>query len=451
MVVVVAHELCRPVKDGERKGELVDVTLSRGIAQLYLSGLAGNWGLSLFRGISTAPILEDDGSIRGAHGYDQKSGLWCHNVPKVAVIEHPTHDDAAAALARLRHYFRTFPWADSERLDEDGVSVTDLTKPPGLDESIFLVALLTAVTRQSLELAPGVLCGAPSISGSGTGKGLIIKAMVIVASGIRPSAFTGGHDREELDKRITAALTEARPAMFLDNLNGQDLKSDILASALTENPAMVRVMGHTKNVPLHTRTFIGITGNGVQIAEDMARRMLNVHLDAKMENPEQRPFAPGFLDRVHGDRAKLLSDALTIWRWGRQTGPQAGLPIGSYEQWAQWCRDPLLALGCRDPVDRITEIKASDPFRTRLLSFYELWWSKHQDQMVKANDLDDELKEIADGKATKRGDGSLNYNRQRVVWFLTHHVGTYVGGYTLVLLKDTTSSRPPTYFKLKRG
>jgi hypothetical protein len=303
MVVVVAHDLCRPVKAGERKGEFVDVTLSRGLAQLYLDGLAGNWGLSLFRGISTAPILEDDGSIRVAQGYDQKSGLWCHNVPQVAVPEHPTYDDAAAALARLRQYFRTFPWSDSDRLDEGGISIADVSQPPALDESIFLVALLTAVARQSLELAPGVLCGAPSISGSGTGKGLIIKAMVIIASGARPSAFTGGHDREELDKRITAALTEARPAMFLDNLNGQDLKSDILASALTENPAMVRVMGHTKNVPLHTRTFIGITGNGVQIAEDMARRMLKIHLDAKMENPEQRPFAPGFLDKVHGDRA----------------------------------------------------------------------------------------------------------------------------------------------------
>ena len=67
---------------------------------------------------------------------------------------------------------------------------------------------------------------------------------------------------------------------------------------------MVRPMGHTKNVPLHTRTFIGITGNSVQIAEDMARRLLNTHLDAQMEDPEQRKFAPGFLDHVLVERGQ---------------------------------------------------------------------------------------------------------------------------------------------------
>jgi hypothetical protein len=131
-------------------------------------------------------------------------------------------------------------------------------------------------------------------------------------------------------------------------------------------------MGHTKTVPLHTRTFIGITGNSVQIAEDMARRLLNTHLDAQMENPEQRKFTPGFLDRIFAERANLLAAALTIWRWGRQNKPKSGKALGSYEVWAQWCRDPLLALGMRDPVDRIAEIKAADPKRRALIAIFDL-------------------------------------------------------------------------------
>jgi putative DNA primase/helicase len=142
----------------------------------------------------------------------------------------------------------------------------------------------------------------------------LAKALAIIGSGVRPAAFTSGHDAAEFDKRLTAALTEARPAIFLDNFNAKDLRSDILASALTEDPMMVRIMGHTKNVPLHTRTFVAITGNGIQVSEDMARRILKADLDAKMENPEQRKFAPGFLQSVHDNRGKLLSDALTIWR-----------------------------------------------------------------------------------------------------------------------------------------
>jgi hypothetical protein len=258
-------------------------------------------------GITTAPILNHDGSIRIARGYDRETGLWCYNIPDLNIPERPTEADAGTALLRLRRFFRTFPFADAARaLDADlEVEVIDLGHPPGLDESIFLTALLTAITRQSLDLAPAFLCDAPSLSGAGTGKGLLVKAICVTASGVKPSAFTSGHDTEEFDKRLTAALTQAHPAVFLDNYNSKELRSDTLASALTENPAMVRPMGNTKTVPPHTRTFIGITGNNVEIAEDMARRVLKTHLDAGMEDPEQRKFAPGFLGNILTSRSSL--------------------------------------------------------------------------------------------------------------------------------------------------
>ena len=308
----------------------------------------------------------------------------------------------------MRAFFRTFPFADAERVHDIalGIEVTDLTKPAGLDESSFLAALMSSVCRQSLELAPGFLCDAPSISGAGAGKGLLVKAICVVASGVRPSAFTSGHDADEFDKRLTAALIEAHPAVFLDNFNAKELSSDILASVLTENPAMVRPMGHTKMVPLHVRVFIGITGNGVEIAEDMARRIIKCHLDAKIENPEERNFAPGFLDSVFAARADLLSAALTIWRWGRQNILKAGRPLGSYELWCQWCRDPLIALGMRDPVDRIAEIKANDPKRRALIAVFEVWWEKHPDTLIKATDLAPEVLEQIDAKSSRKADGS---------------------------------------------
>ena len=77
-------------------------------------------------------------------------------------------------------------------------------------------------------------------------------------------------------------------------------------------------MGQTVMVRLHTRTFVAMTGNAVQIAEDMVSRVVVTNFDAKVENPELRPFPPGFLNKVHEARATLLGHALTIWRWGRQ-------------------------------------------------------------------------------------------------------------------------------------
>ena len=390
----------------------------------------------MFRGITTSPILKDDGTIQAASGYDPGSGLWCHNIPEIDIPETPTQDEAIQALAFIRSTFRTFPFADGKRMKDPELGVDVIAdKYARVDESSFLVGLMTAVCRQSLELAPGFLCNAPSGSGAGTGKGLLVKSMCIAGSGAKPAAFTSGHDSEEFDKRLTAAFIEARPAVFLDNFNAKELKSDILASVLTENPAMVRVMGQTKNVPLHTRTFVAITGNGVVISEDMVRRLILCNLNANMPDPEQRKFAPGFLQRIYDTRRVILKSCLTIRRWGRQNKmPDCGVAMGSYEQWCQWCRDPLLGLGCNDPFVRVDEIKAADPMRRQLSDVFETWWEKHGDVSLKAKELSADVLELIDQKSSRGFDGKLNYNQNWVSGWLQRHNGKSHGEYQLLLL-----------------
>jgi hypothetical protein len=192
-VRIRAHEICVPVKR-DKKGKSTPIALNDDVAGLYLRGLEGSWGLKPFNGITTAPILDNDGSIRIAKGYDQKSGMWCHKIPAVPVPEHPTKEQAELALGYIRHTFRTFPFADGKRVRDQNLDldVIDAEQPAGLDESSFLTMLLTGVCRQSLDTAPGLLCDAPSFSGAGTGKGLLVKAICIIASGARPAAFTSG-------------------------------------------------------------------------------------------------------------------------------------------------------------------------------------------------------------------------------------------------------------------
>ena len=79
-------------------------------------------------------------------------------------------------------------------------------------------------------LAPGFLIRAPDISGSGTGKGMLVRAISAIAFGVRPAAFPTGGGRQELDKRLASALIEAAQILFLDNVNRWMLKSDMLAS-----------------------------------------------------------------------------------------------------------------------------------------------------------------------------------------------------------------------------
>jgi len=111
---------------------------------------------------------------------------------------------------------------------------------------------------------------------------------------------------------------EAQPIVFVDNANGRALRSETLASVLTERPARVRVLGRSHMVALNSTAFIAVTGNGLTVTEDLARRFILCELNARCEDPESRPFASGFLIDIERRRAELLAAVLTIWRWGRQ-------------------------------------------------------------------------------------------------------------------------------------
>jgi putative DNA primase/helicase len=435
-VVIEAHRLCQPVKF-DPKGERKPITLPDRVAQMYLD-MAGEWELPPLAGVSTAPLLSVDGNVRVADGYDPETALWCCRVPMLTLLPRPSRTDAEAALRRLREAFRTFPFGDASRLWDasHGVDVIDLLEPPGRDESAFLVALMTAVCRPSLWLAPGMLFTAPAVSGAGSGKGLLVRAICAIAFGIRPRAFTTGGERHELDKRLAAELIEAQPALFLDNANGVTLRSDTLASVLTERPARVRVLGETRMVPLNSAAFVALTGNGLTVTEDLARRFIFCELDARCEDPETRPFAAGFLEDVEARRSELLTAALTIWRWGRQNTLARGKPLGSFEQWAEWCRDPLVALGCRDPVERIEELKASDPRRQRIAELFRAWWEHHGAAPMKVNDLADLVKEVADPQG--RG-------RQYLATFVSGLAGTHAAGFALTRQEPVGKWTAATY------
>src|ERR1700720_548508 len=76
--------------------------------------------------------------------------------------------------------------------------------------------------------------------------------------------------------------------------------------------------------------------------------------------------------------------------------------LGSYEPWAEWCRDPLLTLGCRDPVERIEALKANDPRRQQLAELFGAWWQHHGATPVSVKDLNDAVKQIADPQGRGR-------------------------------------------------
>ncbi|MEQ9335159.1 hypothetical protein [Thalassobaculum sp.] len=428
-LVRIAHEVCRPFALKElRDGTVVEknARLPRSLAVMYLDW-RGEWHLPPLNGIASAPVLENDGTIHCDGGYDRASGLWRENVPALEglVPDYPTRGDATAALRLIRESFKTFCFADASTLRDEatGIEFVDTSMPPGQDESGFLVALMTAVCRPSLHLAPAILIHAAPMSGAGAGKGLLARCISIIAFGREPHAVTSGSTAEELEKRISAELMEGSPVLFLDNLNNKAFKSDLLASAITERPARVRVLGRSQMVQLNASALVILTGNGLSVAEDLARRFIAIELDPRTENPEARAFPNDIQAEVTARRPELLAALLTIWRWGRLARDlPKGRTLGSFPRWCPWVRDPLLALGCCDPAERVSEAKERDGQRQVIAEFFSAWWDSYGDRPVPARDLGDELTRIVDPQG--RG-------RQYVSSRLEKLAGTRMSGFVL--------------------
>lgn len=89
------------------------------------------------------------------------------------------------------------------------------------------------------------------------------------------------------------------------------------------------------------------------------------------------------LTEVKTRRAELQAAVLTIWRWGRlQRDVRRGRNLGSFKQWCRWVRDPLVELGCIDPVERISEAKQRDGRRQAIAELFQVWWQCHGDRPV---------------------------------------------------------------------
>ena len=120
------------------------------------------------------------------------------------------------------------------------------------------------------------------------GQGLLARCISLIAYGREPFAVTAGGNQKEFDKRIGAELIAGGPTLFLDNLNDRAVKSDLLASVITERPTRIRLLGKSEMVVLNASALVLLTGNGVSVSEDLARRFIAIELDPKTEDPEAR-------------------------------------------------------------------------------------------------------------------------------------------------------------------
>ena len=150
----------------------------------------------------------------------------------------PTRDDALAALARLSHPLRAFPF------------VSDAAK------SVALSAFLTALVRPSLRTSPLHGYDAPT---AGTGKSLLAVGAGLLATGYRPPAMSQGKSDEEDEKRLSTVLFAGDPVIYIDNCE-RPISGDFLSSMLTEEEVQARILGFSERRLLPTKSLVLASG-----------------------------------------------------------------------------------------------------------------------------------------------------------------------------------------------
>ena len=303
--------------DGVRhaKGSMLLATPTVGLVQYHLDELAAFWrwdkranrwvgtscpkemvtrlidaatmlGYRQCAGIVTSPLFIR-GEIIAKPGYHQLTGaVIAFNGKLPDIPDQPTKAEALAALDVLIKPFREYM--------RNGAGGPEL-------RAAIAAAALTAVLRPSVPSAPVINIDANQ---PGAGKGKLARALCVIATGSLPAIITEGHNEEEFDKRISAAILSAAPSMLLDNIQ-RPLAVSALESVLTERTATIRVFGKLGNITVPFRSLVVITANNAAIRHDMLRRMLEVRIMVDDENPEKSALR---LRPLHRGEARSAGD-----------------------------------------------------------------------------------------------------------------------------------------------
>jgi hypothetical protein len=161
-----------------------------------------------------------------------------------------------------------------------------------------------------------------------------------------------------------------------DNLTSDLLAHRSLCTALTSEFLTDRILGVSKTATVSTRTLFLSSGNNVGPIQDMTRRCVTIHLNPDCETPATREFKrPNLEQEILQQRGKYVSAALTIIRaWIAAGRPHMECkPLAGFGTWSDLCRQPLLWLECKDPVDSILKAIAEDPDRDTLGRLLKAW------------------------------------------------------------------------------
>ena len=313
------------------------------------------WPFPVLRGVIATPTLRFDGSVLDKPGYDERTGLYLVDPPKMPPMpENPSLHDALAGLDTLNYLFEEVRFAKDDEMSR----------------SAALSMLMTMVLRGMMNVAPLHAVSKPA---AGTGGSYLCDLAAMLATGERCPVITPSEDTDELEKRLVAAALAGQPIIALDNMSSM-LEGDFLCQLVERPRPQVRRLGTSQLFTLDNTWSTLANGNQLQIRGDMVRRTVAIGLDADMENPDEREFQRDPLAEIAADRGRYIAAILTIARAYILAGRPGRLPAKpSFEEWSDNIRSAINWLNWPDPASSAQRLRADDPTRRQRNTIFHAW------------------------------------------------------------------------------
>nr|WP_321464597.1 DNA-primase RepB domain-containing protein [uncultured Desulfobulbus sp.] len=302
----------------------------------YLPPLAGVARQPYFR--------ESDGGLVIEPGYDERSKMFGVFDPRqFSIPQELSFDAAQAALVLLEDLLVEFHFVSPA------------------DKSAALSAIFTAVVRPTLPHAPAFHVKAPSY---GSGKSYLCELIGAFASPGSNAKVSYPKTSEEASKAILSLLLTNPAVIEFDDMDTDWIPHGIVLRTLTAENITDRILGYSKTATVSTRTLFLGSGNNVGPVRDLLRRVLTIQVDPRSSTPATIQYQGTPVEQVRKERGKYVAAVLTIIQAWRQCGaPKTEVEsiVSFGGAWSDYCRQPLLWLGCPDPASTLLEQVKHDP------------------------------------------------------------------------------------------
>lgn len=302
--------------EGDERNSLPPIDTARDVLA------CGRWEFPQLDAVTESPVMRPDGSILTEPGYDAATHLFyiasgALSLPEIP--ESPTAADVTAARDRIDDILHDFPF------------ITDA------DRANLIAMMLTQVIRPAIDgLIPMGIINAPQ---PGSGKGLLIKVISLIATGKPVASVTAPTTPDEWTKQLTAILAGGATMIVFDNVETV-LDSPDLASFLTAAEWKARILGQSKVLSIPNRATTLVTGNNVRVGGDIARRCYWCTINPNTSTPELRK---GFryanlCKHVLDNRGEILAALFTFaraWFAAGQPDPTQSPIVGSFDEWSR--------------------------------------------------------------------------------------------------------------------